>query len=159
MIYLQLLFLIVVANGTPLVGRVILGDRLACPLDFGCKFLDGRPLFGPSKTLRGVLLSVASTIVCALPLGLSVGTGLTISLSAMLGDSLSSFTKRRMGKVPGSRLIGLDHIPESLLPLLVVQQKYDLALGAMAGTVLAFTVIDVVLSTLLEKAFRLRHSS
>jgi CDP-2,3-bis-(O-geranylgeranyl)-sn-glycerol synthase len=37
---------------------------------------------------------------------------------AMTGDLLSSFIKRRMNLAPGSQALGLDQIPESLLPVI-----------------------------------------
>ena len=48
-------------------------------------------------------------------------TGLLIALFAMLGDLLSSFIKRRLGMSPSTRALGLDQIPESLLPMLMVK--------------------------------------
>ena len=83
MIYLQLLFLILVANGAPILGHVVLKSHLASPLDFGWKFFDGHPLFGPSKTIRGVALSIVMTMVCATLVGLSARTGLVVSGAAM----------------------------------------------------------------------------
>jgi len=50
---LQLLVLLMLANGTPLIAKKILGERLAYSLDGGVEFVDGRPLFGRSKTIRG----------------------------------------------------------------------------------------------------------
>jgi hypothetical protein len=44
------LVLLTLANGTPVITKDILGGRLASPLDRGAKFVDGRPLFGASKT-------------------------------------------------------------------------------------------------------------
>jgi len=41
-----------------------------------------------------------------------------VALMAMLGDLFSSFLKRRMGLAPSCQAIGLDQIPESLLPML-----------------------------------------
>ena len=35
----------------------------------------------------------------------------------MTGDLFSSFIKRRFGSAPSSQALGLDQIPESLLPL------------------------------------------
>jgi hypothetical protein len=48
------LALLVLANGTLVVAKKILGNRLSYPLDGNVRFLDGRPLFGRSKTIRGV---------------------------------------------------------------------------------------------------------
>ena len=59
---LQLLILLMLANGIPVVAKKVLGERFACPLDRGVEFVDGRPLIGRSKTRRGVLLAVLMTM-------------------------------------------------------------------------------------------------
>ena len=51
------------------------------------------------------------------------------------GTTLSSFVKRRLNFSPSSRAIGLDQIPESLIPLL-----------ACRGT-LSLTTLDVIIGT------------
>lgn len=48
---LQLLFLLTLANGAPVVAKWLLGNYYSSPLDGSIKFFDGRPLFGASKTL------------------------------------------------------------------------------------------------------------
>jgi hypothetical protein len=58
---LQLLALMTLANGTPILAKKIFGPRLSSPLDAGTIFFDGRPLFGPSKTIRGILICVLIT--------------------------------------------------------------------------------------------------
>ena len=58
---LQLLILLAVANGTPVIAKLILGDKFAAPVDGGALFADGRPWFGPSKTIRGLVLAVLAT--------------------------------------------------------------------------------------------------
>jgi hypothetical protein len=70
----------------------------------------------------------------------------TVGVTAMLGDVLSSFTKRRLGKASSSMALGLDQIPESLLPLLAVMETFDLSGSAVAWTVVGFTVLELALS-------------
>jgi hypothetical protein len=36
------------ANGTPVIAKLILGDKFAAPVDAGALFGDGRLWFGPS---------------------------------------------------------------------------------------------------------------
>ena len=62
---LQLLILLVVANGTPVLAKKLLGAVFARPLDGGALFVDGQPLLGPSKTIRGIGVSVLATSICA----------------------------------------------------------------------------------------------
>jgi len=57
---LQLLVLMTLANGTPIVAKKIFGSHFSFPLDAGTIFFDGRPLFGPSKTIRGILMQSSS---------------------------------------------------------------------------------------------------
>jgi CDP-2,3-bis-(O-geranylgeranyl)-sn-glycerol synthase len=74
----QLLVLLSVANGTPIAAKLLMRDRLACPLDGGALFADGRPLFGPSKTIRGIVISVLATTGVAALIGLCYHPGADI---------------------------------------------------------------------------------
>jgi len=137
-----------VANSAPLLGHKLLGPRLARPLDGGWTFLDGRPLLGRSKTVRGVVLSLAATAAAAPVLGLSWTTGALLAALSVLGDLTSSFLKRRLGRPPSSQALGLDQVPESLFPLLALHARLDLTAGAIAAVVLVFVVLELVLSRL-----------
>jgi CDP-2,3-bis-(O-geranylgeranyl)-sn-glycerol synthase len=148
------LILLVVANGAPVVGTLILGDRFGGALDRGRHFADGRPIFGPAKTIRGVLLSLAATSVAALLLGFAWPVGLLFGVLAMVGDLLSSFTKRRLGIAPSGRALGLDQIPESLLPLLVCRTALGLSYVEVALLIAAFFVFDLALSRLYRPSWR-----
>jgi CDP-archaeol synthase len=150
---LQLLVLLTLANGTPVIARRILGDWLAYPLDGGARFLDDRPLFGSSKTIRGVVLAVIVTSLGAPLLGLGASVGLLVSSLSMLGDLVSSFVKRRFALAPSSRATGLDQVPEALFPLLACQIALPLTALDIAVTVAIFFLGEVVLSRLL---YRLR---
>jgi CDP-2,3-bis-(O-geranylgeranyl)-sn-glycerol synthase len=149
MMYLQLLFLILVANGTPVLAHVVFRNYWTYPLDFGWRFFDGHPCLGQSKTIRGVVLSLLITMVCALLIGVSARIGLVVSGAAMLGDSLASFTKRRLGLKSESQAFGLDQVPESLFPLLALQSTYHLEFWGILITVIAFVILELVLSRVL----------
>ena len=144
LIYLKLLVLIIVANLSPIIGQRLLGNRFASPLDCGLRFLDGRPLLGPSKTWRGYLFSILITSACAWIEGLDMATGLVFALAVLLGDSVTSFIKRRLGLVSGGHAPGLDQVLESLLPLLVVQHRFDLALSGILGVMIAFILLNLI---------------
>jgi len=145
-IVLQFISLLTLANGTPVAAKRILGDRFAQPLDGNYKFVDGRPVFGASKTVRGILLSALVTSVCAPLVGLSTTTGFVVAVSAMGGDLLSSFLKRRFGLAPSSQAIGLDQVPESLFPLLVCRQEFGLTAADIVAGVVVFFIGELILS-------------
>ena len=149
---LELLILLALANGAPVIAKKLLGTRFAWPLDGGWRFSDGRPLFGPSKTIRGAIAALVITTVGAILLGLGWRIGATVAALAMAGDVISSFVKRRLGRPASSRAIGLDQIPESLLPLLACKATLALSwLDILAGVVL-FLAGELLLSRLLYKA-------
>ena len=88
---LQLLILLVVANGTAVGAKKLLGATFARPLDGGSLFVDGQPIFGPSKTIRGIVVSVLATSICAALMGLGWEVGTLVATFAMAGDLFSSF--------------------------------------------------------------------
>ncbi len=146
---LQLLILLTLANGAPVIAKRLLGKHFAFPLDGNLVFMDGSPLFGSSKTVRGVLVAVLVTTASAPLLGLEFRVGVVVGVTAMAGDLLSSFLKRRLGLAPSSRATGLDQIPESLLPALVCSQALSLTAVDIVVTVVAFFVGELLLSRLL----------
>jgi|SRR5215471_1995059 len=152
---LQLLILLMLANGTPVMAKKILGDRYSYPLDGNLSFADGGPLFGRSKTIRGVVLAILVTTAGALLIGLGWGTGLVVGSFAMVGDLVSSFAKRRLNLPSSSRASGLDQIPESLFPLLACSFFLPLTAAEIAICVVMFFIGEVLLSRVLY-AWRLR---
>ena len=153
MINLEILLLIFVANGVPVIASGLLNRRFEVPLDMGVRLPDGQPLFGSSKTLRGLLLSLPLTAIVAELIGLSFTLGLTVALWAMLGDLLSSFIKRRLGMASGSQALGLDQLFESLLPLLAVAGPLTISATEIMATVITFAVLELLISQIL---FRLK---
>ncbi len=145
----KMLVLLLVANGAPIVGKKIFGTAFGQRLDGGIKLRDGRPLFGPSKTLRGLVLSIAATALAAFVLGYNWIDGALISALSMLGDLASSFVKRRMDFPPGRMVLGLDQIPESLIPSLIFKARLGLSAWEVGGVVLIFIAVELLLSRLL----------
>lgn len=156
MVYLQILLLIITANGAPIIGRLLLEGQWSAPLDGGVTFMDGRPVFGKSKTYRGVAFSLVGTVLAADVLGMPWDIGLMVGGLAMTGDCLSSFIKRRLGYDSGAMALGLDQIPESLLPLLGVWGALSLSAVGIMATVAAFMVFELIFSPLLFK-FHIRQ--
>jgi len=154
-VVLQLLILLMLANGTPVIAKKVLGDRYSYPLDGNLRFADGRPVLGRSKTIRGIVLAVLVTTAGALLIGLGWKTGLLVGSFAMAGDLFSSFFKRRIGLPSSSRASGLDQVPESLLPLLACRDLLALTAADIVICVAMFVIGEVVLSRLLY-SLRLR---
>lgn len=149
---LQILALLTVANGAPVVAKKILGRHLNLALDFGVAFFDGQPLFGSSKTIRGIVISVLATTAAALLIGLGPAIGAVVAGAAMAGDLFSSFVKRRLNYRPSSQALGLDQIPELLLPMLACRSALGLTAVDIVLGVAVFLVGEIVLSRLLFRA-------
>jgi len=152
---LKLSFLLAVANGTPVVAQRVLGGWFAHPLDGNVAFVDGRPLFGRSKSIRGVVLAMLAAMLGAPLIGLELQVGVIVGSLAMVGDLVSSFVKRRLGLPPSSRASGLDQVPEALFPLLGCRHLLSLTIADIGAGVALFFIGDVVASRLLY-AIRLR---
>ena len=90
----QLLVLLVVANGAPVLVKKALGDQLTQPFDGGPVLADGRPLFGSSKTVRGVVSSFLATPLVALLIGFQWEVGALVASGAVAGDLFSSFVNQ-----------------------------------------------------------------
>lgn len=77
-------------------------------MDFGRRFIDGKPLFGSHKTLRGFF----SGLIAGTAIGLVQSSlpffqpthmllGFVLSLGGLAGDLFHSFIKRRLNIPPG----------------------------------------------------------
>lgn len=146
---LRVLLLLGIANFAPIVATRLLGTRFATPLDGGHMMRDGRPVFGASKTLRGVLTSILCTTIASPFLAIDAVLGAGLAAGAMAGDLLASFCKRRLGLPPHARAFGLDQIPEVLLPLLLLQPWLGLAWRETTIVVVVFVLLDILLSRVL----------
>lgn len=146
---LHALLLVTLANGAPVLAKKLLGPRFAWPADGGARLSDGRPLFGASKTLRGIAAALAATAAGAAILGPGALTGAGVAAAAMAGDLLSSFCKRRLGRPPSSRALGIDQVPEALFGLLACRDALGLSAADLALGVGLFFVGELALSRLL----------
>jgi CDP-2,3-bis-(O-geranylgeranyl)-sn-glycerol synthase len=84
-------------------------------------------------------------------MGLGWEVGTLIATFAMAGDLFSSFVKRRLHLASSSMAIGLDHIPESLFPLLASRWLLPLNILDIVAGVTIFVVGALILSPLLFK--------
>ena len=156
-ILLKSLLLVVIANGAPIIAQKAFRNRFNQPLDHGIRFIDGRPLLGASKTYRGVLASVVITSIAAAILHIPIIIGVGFALLAMFGDMLSSFIKRRLGIDTSEMALGIDQIPEAILPLLVLRSELQLDLLEILIIVATFILIGLPISHVLYK-LRIRQT-
>jgi len=148
---LTLLGLILLANGLPALLGLLLGP--ARPIDGGRTLADGLPLLGPSKTWRGLVVSLVGTPFVGLVLGLHWAIGLEVAMSAMLGDMMASFAKRRLGHPASTSLPLLDQVPEVLIPALLTKGHLGLTWSDVGILLLAFVVLDLILTDLGRRLF------
>ena len=146
---IKILFLLLLANGTPIIVKKLLGSKFAYPLDGGKKYFDGRPWFGASKTIRGIISSIFITSVGAVLIGYSIQTGVLFASASLAGDLASSFIKRRLDLPPSSRALGLDQLPESIFPLLFCWSILGLDIPTAVTVVVVFFIAEIILSQVL----------
>lgn len=110
------------------------------PIDAGRTFIDGKPILGSHKTVRGffaglivgTLVGFVLQIVSPLQSVLfryNASLGFVLSLGALVGDLFDSFVKRRLGIPPGSSFPiadQLDFVVGALLFSLLVTALPDL---------------------------------
>jgi CDP-2,3-bis-(O-geranylgeranyl)-sn-glycerol synthase len=105
---LEFIFPAYCANAVPVVAG---GGR---PIDCGRNFLDGKPIFGKNKTLRGffsgLTVGAAVGLLESVFLSYPIFFGLALSLGALFGDLAGAFVKRRLGIAPGNLLPVVDQV-------------------------------------------------
>ncbi len=113
-----------VANMSPVIFG---GGR---PLDMGRKFLDGRRILGDHKTIKGFASGILIGTLVGCLQGRSLA-GFLLSLGAMLGDSLGSFVKRRMGIEAGGSAPLLDQEGFLIASILLAYPVEPLDMGSI----------------------------
>ncbi len=151
LITLELFVMLVLANGAPVVAAALLKKRWSAPVDGGRLWRDGRPVLGNSKTWRGVVSGALACALFALMTGLGFVFGLLFGLLGLAGDMLSSFIKRRLGLASSARALGLDQIPEALLPMLLAMWWLPVSLWVVLLVVVLFTLSNIYGSPLLYR--------
>lgn len=136
--YLAILSLLWCINFVPPLLAFFLGDRWNQPLDFGSSFVDGKPLLGPHKTLRGTTGAIAVGAILGMMMGMPWWVGLAAGTLSMAGDITSSFVKRRLSLPSGSGVAGFDQVVEGFLPFLVLQPHFSLSAGQVYCLVIFF---------------------
>ncbi|PTB91926.1 CDP-archaeol synthase [Marinobacter sp. B9-2] len=151
LITLELFVMLVLANGAPVVAAALLKKRWSAPVDGGRLWRDGRPVLGNSKTWRGVVSGALACALFALMTGLGFVFGFLFGLLGLAGDMLSSFIKRRLGLASSARALGLDQIPEALLPMLLAMWWLPVSLWVVLLVVVLFTLSNIYGSPLLYR--------
>ena len=124
LIGLKIIILLFAVNAAPPVIAFLLEDRWNRPIDWNRTFLDGKPLLGRHKTIRGIIGSIAAGILLGWFLGLPLIVGFCIGFFSILGDLLTSFVKRRFELASGTVVPLLDQLFEGLFPLLFVKYYF-----------------------------------
>ena len=133
----------------PVLAARVLGHRWDQPIDGGRLFFDGRPILGRNKTWRGLIGGVLASGLFSVLAGFGLLFGCLFGLLALLGDASSSFIKRRMGLQDSARALGLDQIPEALLPMLLAAAWLSLGWLQVLLVTGLFVVANVLLSPML----------
>lgn len=104
-----------VANAVPVVVSKLV-PWTPHPLDGGRNWLDGRRIFGNTKTVEGLVSGILAGSITGFIeqlLGIveaGLEKGFILSTGAVFGDLLGSFIKRRLGLPPGSPAPILDQL-------------------------------------------------
>jgi len=144
--YLLLLLLLMIANTAAWLSALVFGSQFAAPLDFGITLRDGTRLLGSHKTWRGLICAAIACGMVTENLQLGLLRGAVFGTLTLLGDAASSFVKRRLRMAPGTEVLGLDQLPEALLPLLVLQRPLDLGLIECLIIAATFALLDIAVT-------------
>ena len=136
-------------NGVPILLTKLLDQRFSYPIDCNRLFIDDRPILGASKTFRGLISALLASVLIGSIFVIPFHISLLFGALSMAGDMTSSFIKRRFGLVSSSMALGLDQIPESLFPLLGCKGFLGLSIEQIVVIVVAFFLIELILSRLL----------
>ena len=147
--FVEILIMLLATNGGPILAARVCRHRGTTPVDLGRKLADERPLFGSSKTWRGLAAALAVSCSLSAVFGYGIEFGLVFGLLVMAGDLISSFIKRRLGLASSRQALGLDQGLESLLPMLACKPLLSFGWDTVVAVVVAFVVVGALLSRLL----------
>ncbi len=147
-IILQVVLFLLWINALPSLMAVFLKGRFHYPVDGGKCWLDGRPLLGENKTIRGVISSVAGGIVVFPLLGEAWWVAGIAAILAMVGDLLTSFIKRRAGFFSGKNIVIWDQFLEAFLPLIFLHMFVGLTWVKIFIILISFITVAYISSRL-----------
>ncbi|WP_202318735.1 CDP-2,3-bis-(O-geranylgeranyl)-sn-glycerol synthase [Archaeoglobus neptunius] len=119
---------------TPNNFAVLVGG--GTPIDFGKNFFDGRRILGDGKTWRGFVGGIAGGVLTAnlqyavetlfafkiyssLPYAEFFTLTMLLAAGSMIGDSVGSFFKRRLGYERGARFLIVDQLTFLIVTLFI----------------------------------------
>ncbi|MBF0398946.1 MAG: CDP-archaeol synthase, partial [Desulfobacterales bacterium] len=140
MIPFKILILLFAVNFAPTFATYYLHNKWIKPLDMGYDFIDGRPVLGNHKTIRGALSGIFAGTITGYLLGFPIVMGFLVGFFSMIGDILSSFIKRRINYPIGSVVIGLDQIFEGIFPFFVIVFYYNLQIYEIIIIIFIFSI-------------------
>jgi predicted MPP superfamily phosphohydrolase len=137
----KIVFFLLWVNGLPPLVGILVNDRFNQPIDGGRQWLDGKPVFGSHKTIRGLLASLLGGTALFPLLGVAWWCAALAALLAMAGDLLSSFIKRRRTLASGEDVVILDQFFESFFPLFFLSFFVSLSLIQFLTVLICFIFI------------------
>ena len=147
----ELFVMLVLANGSPVAVARLFGRHGNQPVDAGRLWRDGLPIFGASKTWRGLLAGILACGLFALWVDLGWLFGALFGLLALSGDLFSSFVKRRLGLKASARVTWLDQLPESLAPMLLAWLWQPLLWWQALAVAVLFALSNMLVSPVLYR--------
>lgn len=149
----KVLFILVLINSVPLFLAALFPKAGRLPLDNHRRLKDGWPVLGSHKTVSGFFSGVLAGVIGAAVVGFPLWAGLAAGGLGMIGDSLSSFIKRRLNAPEGTDFPVLDHVFESGFPLLFFHLLLALDRLSSAGILTVFILGGWAITGVREKLF------
>lgn len=137
------LLLVLVTNAAAWLGGQLLPTNLRVPLDGGALLADRRRVLGDHKTWAGLIMGALACGAAAMLLRRPFQLGASFGVLSLAGDGASSFIKRRFGLPPGAEVPALDHLPEALVPLLVLARPLGLSWLEAIAVAAAFAILNL----------------
>ncbi len=126
-------------NFLPPLAHLIWGQHFfSRPVDGNQLWFDQRPVFGPNKTIRGVMMGLAGGSAAFPILGVTWWQAGLAAILVTTGDLLSSFIKRRCSMSSGKTVVVLDQLFESLFPTFYLATILQLTFGQILFVLLCF---------------------
>lgn len=144
--FVKILIMLLAVNGAPIIAARVCRHRGSTPVDLGRRLGDEQPILGASKTWRGLAAALVTSCILSSAFGYGLEFGLAFGVLVMAGDLISSFVKRRRGLQSSDQYLGVDQIPESLLPAIYCVVVLDTAWIWALLWVLAFMLLELLIS-------------